>query len=1004
MGNSSDNSFYIGLRSYNQTTSSKFIGKDKEIDSLLSVLQKHHFVCLTGAEGSGKTSLIQAGLIPRLLSGFPGEVGSEWSVCSFRPSAFPLDNFKQALTFDGVLNLENKPNTTDILDYGDVFHSMKELSLASIYRNSEIYNKKNLLVVIDQVEDLFRFNKDFNHLESNDDDLLFDIAGKSVSIKGLPIYFLLSINSLFVSRLSQYPSLQELVSQSQYSIQNLSPTALKKVINKGGLKKSTSLDLSIDQIYNLINEDISYLPNLQFYLKLRAADNYKENLSIENCIGETFDKFHSELAEDDKLNLRRFLLALINIETNSTHSFKASVNYIAKSSNISLNTLENLLTMLSDRFDKLFEVVPKIKTATYASGKISLKGTDFIELNYSKYFNSEVFSNLIKEEEVSYRRFKDFTSSWKQYKMGESGLLKGPQLEIAEEWLTNEKHHQDWANKYELPFDEVVKFIQDSITENKRLIVLAEDKMKREAQKEAFQKKLYAGFAIVALILMLFAVIEWRKASASQRLVKKEAELLKDANKEVLRSSKKAKEALKLAKQGELKAKKATNEAIAEKQKLLEAQETDRINQLKIKAASQTIKKEKEIAEELLKERTIKNRLINIRNEAPLLMLSLTNAQKSGNPDQINKAIEKVVQKKLKFDSLNRLQPNIYVSDDWMNDLNQKAWSMIEKKDNYNETSMRLGVLNESSIVDIDIIDNRLIAFAEPQGKIYTINIESNEIKEYTSFSEFSEFNIKDIKFKNARNVLITTLSNQVYNYSISTGDVNLIYEAGESSNMSIQDVFYNSIRQEIIIVEDTHITFINEKDLTTKVKESYKILATSFNNSNLYIATQDQLLYYKDSESDVQRFNLSDDSLMDLNTISALHAKGNYLIIGFKSGQIKTYSIDHENRSLEFVFSQNEHFGDITSIYFDEIHKALYTSGIDNRLFRYDFRLQDNNFEEYFSKISTPKEPITIMEGYTNSMGKPMILTVHDQKYLLSWYVHNIDMVKAIKNRITKK
>jgi energy-coupling factor transporter ATP-binding protein EcfA2 len=284
VGNSSDNSFYIGLRSYNQTTSSKFIGKDKEIDSLLSVLQKHHFVCLTGAEGSGKTSLIQAGLIPRLLSGFQGEVGSEWSVCSFRPSAFPLDNFKQALTFDGVLNLENKPNTTDILDYGDVFHSMKELSLASIYRNSEIFNKKNLLVVIDQVEDLFRFNKDFNHLESNDDDLLFDIAGKSVSIKGLPIYFLLSINSLFVSRLSQYQSLQELVSQSQYSIQNLSPTALKKVINKGGLKKSTSLDLSIDQIYNLINEDISYLPNLQFYLKLRAADNYKENLSIENCI------------------------------------------------------------------------------------------------------------------------------------------------------------------------------------------------------------------------------------------------------------------------------------------------------------------------------------------------------------------------------------------------------------------------------------------------------------------------------------------------------------------------------------------------------------------------------------------------------------------------------------------------------------------------------------------------------------------------------------------------
>ena len=1000
----SNNSFYIGLKSYNQTTSSKFIGKDREVDSLLAILQTNKFVCLTGAEGSGKTSLLNAGLIPRLLAGFPGKVGNQWSICKFRPSASPLSNFKQALTFDGVLNLEDKPNTTDILDYDDVFSSMRELSLVSIYKNSEIYNKKNLLVVIDQVEDLFRFNKDFNHLESKDDDLLFDIAAKSVSYKTLPIYFVFSINSIFVSKLSQYPSLQELISQSQYAIQNLSLNTLKDIVYKGDFEVEATSYNSIYQIYELLSDDISYLPNLQFYLKLMKSENYKEDVTVENCIGQTFDLLFDKLQQDEKQKVKGLLFGVVNIETNSTHSFKATIDYIIQSSNITLSELKELLVMLSGFFDNLFEIVPNVKTAIYNQYKFNLKGNDFIKLNYSKYFNSKVFSDFVKEEEVSYRRFKEFTSSLKQYKIGESGLLTGPQLEIAKEWLINEKHTKEWAEKYVLPYADVVNFIKKSVTENERLIALADDKIKKEAKKNAFQKKLYAGFAIIALILTLFAANEWRIATKSQELAKKETKLAKAASKEALDSSKKAQEALKIAKQKEAEAKKAIEKEIAEKQLLLQSQRSDSLNKLRVETTLQTIEKDKKIREELLEEINIKNQLINIKNNASTLMIGLINAQKSGKSDQVNKAIKNLVSEELKFDSLNQLQPNIYISDDWMYDLNQKAWSMIEGKSDYHQTSMRLGEFSNYPIVDFELFNNQLVVLADTKGSIYITDITLNNIQSYASFNtQLPNEKIKRIGLKKPSIVVITTFTNKIYSYSLTTEEVSLLYETDQTFNNIILNVFYKSKNEEIIVVENKQIVFIKENGAIKKIKLDDDILAASFNKDKLYFILGNQLVFYDGVATAFENINLPKDLIGELNDVSVLHVQDNYLFMGFKSGEIKIYSINQENYSLKPILSHSKHFGEIVNIYFDQSKKALYTSGIDNRLFRYDFKYMESNLDKGFSKLTTPDESINKIQAYTNSLGQRMLMTIHDQKYLLSWHVDDIDMLKALNKKLIK-
>lgn len=146
---------FVGLQPFSLEDHQYFYGREREVESILSILQSNKFVCITGPEGSGKSSLINAGLLHRLQTGFNGIEGNKWSVCKFRPSISPLENFTQALTFDGVLSVENKPNTTDYLTYFEIIKEVGADALMTIYNDSEIVKKHNLLVVIDQIEDIF---------------------------------------------------------------------------------------------------------------------------------------------------------------------------------------------------------------------------------------------------------------------------------------------------------------------------------------------------------------------------------------------------------------------------------------------------------------------------------------------------------------------------------------------------------------------------------------------------------------------------------------------------------------------------------------------------------------------------------------------------------------------------------------------------------------------------------------------------------------------------------
>ena len=88
---------YPGLRPFAREESDIFFGREVLVDELLRRLDRSRFLGLVGVSGCGKSSLLRAGLIPALETGFLARAGVHWRVLEMRPGNRPMRRLAQAL-------------------------------------------------------------------------------------------------------------------------------------------------------------------------------------------------------------------------------------------------------------------------------------------------------------------------------------------------------------------------------------------------------------------------------------------------------------------------------------------------------------------------------------------------------------------------------------------------------------------------------------------------------------------------------------------------------------------------------------------------------------------------------------------------------------------------------------------------------------------------------------------------------------------------------------------
>ncbi|MCY7276625.1 MAG: caspase family protein, partial [Phormidesmis sp. CAN_BIN44] len=131
---------YQGLLAFTPATAKFFFGRDRVVQDLVGKLYESNFVPLIGASGSGKSSVVRAGLIPRLQ-----ELG--WRVLEpIKPGADPVSKLKGA--FDEVFERRKHP---------EIYRLIEAEGLQGIV--DRLPDQKHLLV-IDQFEEVFTLLSD----------------------------------------------------------------------------------------------------------------------------------------------------------------------------------------------------------------------------------------------------------------------------------------------------------------------------------------------------------------------------------------------------------------------------------------------------------------------------------------------------------------------------------------------------------------------------------------------------------------------------------------------------------------------------------------------------------------------------------------------------------------------------------------------------------------------------------------------------------------------------
>ncbi len=76
---------FPGLRPFEFHESHLFFGRDSQSEQLIAKLAATRFLAVVGTSGSGKSSLVRAGLLPTLFGGMMTSAGSQWRVAVMRP-------------------------------------------------------------------------------------------------------------------------------------------------------------------------------------------------------------------------------------------------------------------------------------------------------------------------------------------------------------------------------------------------------------------------------------------------------------------------------------------------------------------------------------------------------------------------------------------------------------------------------------------------------------------------------------------------------------------------------------------------------------------------------------------------------------------------------------------------------------------------------------------------------------------------------------------------------
>jgi uncharacterized delta-60 repeat protein len=248
---------FPGLRPFREDEADRFFGQEDRIEDLVYRLSGQRFLAVLGLSGSGKSSLINAGLLAQLR---PAELRGgrpRWRIARLNPGDEPLGNLAAAVE-------HCFPSLSPAR--GELERDTR--ALPRLAGRAGLDARQKILLVIDQFEELFRYQEGSRPDRKNQAAHFVQLLLEAIRAEGCPIHVLLAMRSEYLGDCATFHELAEEVNAATYLIPKMDRESAAEVIVQPVELRQAAIDPSLVQ--HLINESEALedgLPLLQHGLR-----------------------------------------------------------------------------------------------------------------------------------------------------------------------------------------------------------------------------------------------------------------------------------------------------------------------------------------------------------------------------------------------------------------------------------------------------------------------------------------------------------------------------------------------------------------------------------------------------------------------------------------------------------------------------------------------------------------------------------------------------------------
>jgi WD40 repeat protein len=309
---------YKGLNYFDETDADLFVGREEVtgtlVERLLSMTSGRapnppRFLAVVGASGSGKSSLVRAGLVPALRW---NKSSIDWQIYVLTPTAHPLESLAASLTQEGG----SVAATASLMD--DLGRDPRSLQ---IYAKRKLGTKdgSHLLLVIDQFEELFALCRSEEERVAFIDNLL-----TAASETDGPVITLITLRADFYAHCANYIQLREALAKNQEYIGAMSTEELRRAIEEPARRGRWEFEPGlVDLLLHDIGHEPGALPLLSHALletwqrrrgRMMTLSGYTSSGGVRSAIAETAEAvFTDQFTQEQQEIARRIFLRLTEL-------------------------------------------------------------------------------------------------------------------------------------------------------------------------------------------------------------------------------------------------------------------------------------------------------------------------------------------------------------------------------------------------------------------------------------------------------------------------------------------------------------------------------------------------------------------------------------------------------------------------------------------------------------------------------------------------------------------